>query len=80
MELPTAAMVMYDSWVQVLFEIGRTLFQKWIVFYFLLAFVVARALASPYGAPVAACWSMTPGHGFDPRTEESPFIILPLMV
>jgi hypothetical protein len=50
-------------------------------YYFLLAFVVARALASPYGAPLAACSSMTPLHGFDPQTYvESPFIILPLMV
>ncbi|XP_046452415.1 putative defense protein 1 [Daphnia pulex] len=49
-------------------------------YYFLLAFVVARALASPYGAPLAACSSMTPLHGFDPQTDvESPFIILPLM-
>lgn len=49
-------------------------------YYFLLAFLVAPALASPNGAPQQACSSMKPGHGYEPQTEVSPFIVLPLTV
>jgi hypothetical protein len=49
-------------------------------YYYFLAFLVARALASPNGAPQQACSSMTPGHGYNPQTGKSPFIVLPLAV
>nr|CAH0100394.1 unnamed protein product [Daphnia galeata] len=47
-------------------------------YYYFLVFLVARALASPNGAPQQACSSMTPGHGYNPQTKSSPFIVLPL--
>ena len=49
-------------------------------YYYFLVFLVARALASPNGAPQQACSSMTPGHGYNPQTKSSPFIVLPLTV
>ena len=45
-----------------------------------IALLCAWAEGSPTGAPVEACASMTPGHGFDPQLSLSPFITIPEMV
>lgn len=38
-----------------------------------ISFAVTKCLASPNGAPPAACESMTPGHGFEAQTTISPY-------
>lgn len=38
-----------------------------------ISFAVAKCLATPNGAPPAACESMTPSHGFEAQTTISPY-------
>ena len=47
---------------------------------FLLLVLTANVMAHPNGAPLQACKTMVPGHGFDPQTRRSPFTVTPLMV
>lgn len=44
------------------------------------AFLIGKVVAKPDGAPVAACFDMTPQHFDPPQETDCPFVIKPAKV